>query len=104
MGFMFLVVAVVLDVIANVALKFSEGFRRKGFGILALLFIMLAFACLAQALQDIDLSVAYALWGSAGLCLTALSDRFLFGQQLTIIGWLGLICTMWGVTLLHSAN
>lgn len=104
MGLLFLVAAVILDVAANVALKYSQGFRKKGLGILALFFIMAAFACLAQALRDMDLSAAYVMWGAAGLCLTALGDRWLFGQQFTAVGWLGLAFMVWGVTLLHSAS
>ena len=81
MSWLFLVIAILLDVVANIALKFSDGFRRKQQGILALLCIMAAFACLAQALQIIELSVAYAFWGAIGLCLTVCSDYFIFGQS-----------------------
>jgi Membrane transporters of cations and cationic drugs len=101
MGWIFLLAATCLDVIANVAVKISHGFYRKKFGILALGCAMTAFACLAQALQDIELSVAYAFWGAAGLCLTTITDCCLFGQRLSVMGWLGMIIIVLGVGLLH---
>ncbi len=65
---------------------------------------MAAFACLAQAVQTIELSVAYALWGAAGLCLTAATDFVLFGQRLNRFGWLGLGLMVWGIALLQRVN
>ena len=69
--------AIVLEIIANVFLKFSDGFRRKAYGLLSIAAVLGAFSALSQAVKGIDLSVAYALWGSsvlpppwrqAGLC------------------------------------
>lgn len=104
MSWLLLMIAILLDVIANIALKFSDGFRRKQYGIVALSCIIAAFACLAQALQDIELSIAYAFWGAIGLCLTAFSDYCLFGQKLTLLGWFGMLLMVLGVGLLHYTN
>lgn len=104
MSWLFLLIAILLDVVANIVLKLSDGFRRKQHGIFSLLCIMGAFACLAQALQIIELSVAYAFWGAIGLCLTVLCDYFLFGQKLTSLGWFGMLFMVLGVGLLHYTN
>ena len=61
-----LALAIVLEIVANVFLKFSDGFRRKIFGLLSLAAVLAAFSALSQAVKGIDLSVAYALWG---LCI-----------------------------------
>lgn len=55
--------AIVLEIIANVFLKFSDGFRRKAYGLLSIAAVLGAFSALSQAVKGIDLSVAYALWG-----------------------------------------
>lgn len=55
--------AIVLEIVANVFLKFSDGFRRKAYGVLSLVAVLAAFSALSQAVKGIDLSVAYALWG-----------------------------------------
>ncbi|WP_016677479.1 multidrug/spermidine efflux SMR transporter subunit MdtI, partial [Yersinia pestis] len=59
----FLILAVMLEIVANILLKMSDGFRRKWLGILSLLSVLGAFSALAQAVKGIELSVAYALWG-----------------------------------------
>lgn len=75
-----LAIAIVLEIIANVFLKFSDGFRRKVYGILSLAAVLGAFSALSQAVKGIDLSVAYALWVAsvsrrplppAGCCLAS---------------------------------
>ena len=55
-----LALAIVLEIVANVFLKFSDGFRRKIFGLLSLAAVLAAFSALSQAVKGIDLSVAYA--------------------------------------------
>lgn len=104
MEWIFLIGAALLDVVANVALKISDGFHRKKFGICALGCVMAAFTCLANAIQEIELSVAYAVWGALGLCLTTIVDYFRFGQRLTLVGWIGMVCMVLGVGLLHSID
>lgn len=61
----FLILAVILEIIANILLKMSDGFRRVWLGILSLLSVLGAFSALAQAVKGIELSVAYALWGGS---------------------------------------
>lgn len=58
-----LLIAIVLEIAANIFLKHSDGFRRLGYGLLSLLSVLAAFSALAQAVKGIELSVAYALWG-----------------------------------------
>ena len=53
--------AIVLEILANVLLKFSVGFRRKVYGLLSIAAVLGAFSALSQAVKGIYLSVAYAL-------------------------------------------
>lgn len=52
----FLILAVMLEIVANILLKMSDGFRRKWLGILSLLSVLGAFSALAQAVKGIELS------------------------------------------------
>lgn len=99
----FLILATVLDIISNIFLKYSDGFRRLGFGILSLIFVLGAFACLAQAVKGIDLTVAYALWGGFGIVATMAAGWIIFRQRLNVRGWLGLICLLVGMTMIKLA-
>ena len=99
-----LAVAIVLEIIANVFLKFSDGFRRKVYGILSLAAVLGAFSALSQAVKGIDLSVAYALWGGFGIAATIAAGWVLFGQRLNNKGWAGLILLVAGMVLIKLAR
>ncbi len=86
-----------LEIIANVFLKFSDGFRRKIYGILSLAAVLGAFSALSQAVKGIDLSVAYALWGGFGIAATIAAGWVLFGQRLNNKGWAGVILLVAGM-------
>ncbi|MCE0913179.1 multidrug/spermidine efflux SMR transporter subunit MdtI [Pseudomonas sp. NMI760_13] len=95
--------AIVLEVLANLLLKYSDGFRRKGLGVASILCVLAAFTALAQAVKDIDLSLAYAIWGGFGILATVAMGWALFGQRLSGRGWLGLVLLLVGMSLLKLA-
>ncbi len=98
-----LALAIVLEITANVLLKFSDGFRRKIYGILSLAAVLGAFSALAQAVKGIDLSVAYALWGGFGIAATIAAGWILFGQRLNHKGWVGVVLLVAGMVLIKLA-
>ena len=91
------------EVVANLLLKYSDGFRRRGLGIASILCVMAAFTALAQAVKDIELSLAYAIWGGFGILATVAMGWALFGQRLAWRGWLGLLLLLAGMSLLKLA-
>jgi len=101
--FAWLGLAIVLEVLANLLLKYSDGFRRKGLGLASILCVLAAFTALAQAVKDIDLSLAYAIWGVFGILATVAMGWALFGQRLAGRGWLGLALLLVGMGLLKLA-
>lgn len=101
--FAWLGLAIVLEVLANLLLKYSDGFRRKGLGFASILSVLAAFTSLAQAVQDIELSLAYAIWGGFGILATVAMGWALFGQRLAGRGWLGLALLLLGMSLLKMA-
>lgn len=101
--FAWLGLAIVLEVLANILLKYSDGFRRKGLGFASILSVLAAFTALAQAVQDIELSLAYAIWGGFGILATVAMGWALFGQRLAGRGWLGLALLLLGMSLLKMA-
>lgn len=101
--FAWLGLAIVLEVLANLLLKYSDGFRRKGLGAASIIAVLAAFTALAQAVQDIELSLAYAIWGGFGILATVAMGWALFGQRLGGRGWLGLALLLAGMALLKVA-
>ncbi len=98
-----LALAIVLEIAANVLLKFSDGFRRKVYGLLSIAAVLGAFSVLSQAVKGIDLSVAYALWGGFGIAATLAAGWILFGQRLNRKGWIGLLLLLAGMIMIKLA-
>lgn len=99
----FLGLAIVLEIIANIFLKLSNGFKRFWLGILSLVCVLGAFSSLAQAVKGMDLSIAYALWGGFGIAATIVAGWILFGQKLNARGWVGLLLLLLGMVILKLA-
>ncbi|WP_413475863.1 multidrug/spermidine efflux SMR transporter subunit MdtI [Hafnia paralvei] len=98
-----LALAVVLEILANIFLKWSDGFRRIWMGLLSLAAVLVAFSSLAQAVKGIELSVAYALWGGFGIAATVAAGWILFGQRLNKKGWAGLTLLLAGMIMIKLA-
>jgi spermidine export protein MdtI len=100
--YVFIFIAAVLDICANLLLEKSDGFKHKRFGIPALVMICLAFTLLAQVTPYIDLAVAYISWGAMAILGTVFSARILFGQKLNWIGWIGIAMVFSSIILLNQ--
>ena len=95
------VLAALLDILANLLLARSQGFRRRWIGITALALVGLAFYCLSLAVQNMDLAVAYAMWGSFGILGTSLGGWLFFSQRLRPCAFAGMGLLIAGMLLLH---
>lgn len=95
------VAAAALDVLANLFLAKSDGFRRKVYGFGAILMVCLAFYALSLAVRNMDLAVAYAMWGGLGILGTSVGGWLLFGQKLKPCAWLGMALLVGGIGVLH---
>ncbi len=93
--------AALLDIIANLLLAKSNGFKRKFVGFTALFFVAVAFWFLSIAVKELDLAVAYALWGCFGILGTSLSGWALLGQRMHKSAFLGIALLMCGIVLLR---
>ncbi|EAL3985664.1 ligand-binding protein SH3 [Campylobacter upsaliensis] len=100
---LYVVLAALLDIVANLALNKSNGFRNFKWGLLSILLVWLAFYLLALSLEGMKLAVAYTLWGSIGILGTTLGGRYFFKQKLKPIGWVGIFIIIIAVITLKTA-
>lgn len=96
-----ILVAAVLDILANLMLARSEGFKKRWWGFTALGMVGLAFTALTVAVQGMDLAVAYAMWGGFGILGTSIGGWLLFGQRLKPCAWFGILLLIGGISALH---
>ena len=94
------IVAALLDIVANLLLAKSQGFRRKFMGFASLGMVGLAFYALSLAVRDMDLAVAFAMWGGFGILGTSIGGWLLLGQRLKPCAWLGMVLLIGGMTVL----
>lgn len=98
--FIWLLLAVAFEIAGTYLLKLSDGMSRRLAGMGGIVLVMGAFAALAQAIKGMDLAVAYAVWGGAGLVITAVVGALAFGQRIRPVGWLGIVLVVAGVVAL----
>jgi len=100
LAIVWLALAVVLEVCGTYLLKLSDGMKHRLSGGFGVALVVGAFAALAQAIRGMDLSVAYAVWGGAGLVITAIVGALAFGQRIRPSGWAGIALVIVGVVAL----
>lgn len=101
--FLWLIGAVIFDMIANWALVKSEGFHVIKWSAMAVAFVSAAFACMAQSLLVMPLSIAYALWSVLGIFGTILLGKIFFSQHLSKQKYVAIMFLAIGVVLMNIA-
>lgn len=102
MGFLMIVFSGILDVLANLCLQKSNGFKNLIWGISALVLVDVAFLLLAYAVGfGIALPIAYTLWGAIGILGSVLGGYVFFKQKLKPIGYVGVVLVTSAVLLLN---
>ncbi|MDE5926488.1 MAG: multidrug efflux SMR transporter [Helicobacter sp.] len=104
MGFVLVILAAILDIVANLFLKKSNAFRHKGYAIGCILMVWAAFTALSFALQYLPLSVAYSTWGAVGIIGTAAGGYVFFKERIGIIGYIGIAIVLCAVVLLNMES
>jgi small multidrug resistance pump len=106
MTYLYLIAAIVLEVIGTSALQASEQFTRpKPLAITAVGYAA-SFYFLSLALRTLPVGIAYAIWSGLGIVLIALVGLVWFGQRLDApaIAGLALIVAGVGVINLFSSS
>ncbi|MBZ7953646.1 multidrug efflux SMR transporter [Campylobacter sp. LH-2024] len=99
--FLIIILSAFLDILANLLLKKSNGFKYKFWGIAAIFSAILAFFLLSFALKYVPLSIAYSTWGAIGIIGTCAGGWILYKEKLNKIGICGVFLTILAVILLN---
>lgn len=104
-AYLLLAGAIILEVIATLSLRMSEGFTKLIPSIIVVVGYLGAFACLGLGLnKGLSMGVAYGIWAGVGTALVAILGIFLFGEKLNVWGFVGLALIIVGVVLLEMGN
>lgn len=83
MAWIYLTLAIVLEVAGTTSMKLSEGFANLAPSVLIFVFYAISFGFLVLALNRLELSVTYAIWSGLGTALTAVIGFWYFGEAVT---------------------
>ncbi len=101
---LYLAIAIVLEVIGTTSMKLSEGFTKTIPSILMFVFYLASLAVLTLALKKIDVSVAYAVWAGLGTALIATIGIVYFHESATLLKIISILLIIAGVVGLHLSG
>jgi small multidrug resistance pump len=100
-NWLFLLAAIIAEVIGTSALKASEEFSKPIPSVLVLLGYGISFYFLSLTLKAIPVGIAYAVWSGMGIVLISLTAWILFGQKIDGWGLIGMSLILIGVLILN---
>jgi small multidrug resistance pump len=101
MTYLYLIVAVVFEVIGTSALQASEQFTKPKPLILTAIGYGAAFYFLSMVLRTMPVGIAYAIWSGLGVILITLVGLVWFGQRLDMPAIIGLTLIVAGVATIN---
>jgi small multidrug resistance pump len=101
MTYLYLITAIVFEVIGTAALQASEQFTRPKPLILTAIGYAVAFYFLSLVLRTMPVGIAYALWSGLGVVLITLVGQVWFGQRLDMAAVVGLALIITGVAVIN---
>lgn len=101
MGYWYLAVAIVTEVIATNALKVSEEFTKLVPSVIVVVGYGISFYCLSLVLKTIPVGIAYAIWAGVGIVLVAIVGLIAFKQVLDFPAILGMFLIVLGVVVIN---
>ncbi|WP_317204179.1 DMT family transporter [Janthinobacterium sp.] len=99
--YLYLVIAIVAEVIATSALKASDSFSRLLPSIVTITGYVLAFWCMSLTMRVLPTGIVYALWSGAGIVLISTVGWIWFKQTLDWPAMLGMGLIIAGVVVIN---
>lgn len=87
-AWIFLAIAIALEVTGTFFLKLSNGFEKWQWGTLSILCYSACFWVLAPAMKMLPVGVVYAIWAGVGIVAAAAIGVFAFDEKLGAIQYL----------------
>ncbi|KQM46589.1 DMT family transporter [Chryseobacterium sp. Leaf201] len=101
MKYLFLSLAIVLEVVGSSFMKSSHGFSKLLPTVITIVAYIACFFFLSQALKFIPLGVVYAIWGGLGIVLTAVISVVVFREPVDIPTIIGIVLIVSGVFVMN---
>jgi small multidrug resistance pump len=100
-SWMYLLIAIVAEVVGTSALKPAEGFTKPWPTAIVFAGYGTAFLFLSLTLQTIPIGIAYAIWAGLGIALITAIGWIVFGQKLDGFALAGIGLIVAGVLVIN---
>jgi small multidrug resistance pump len=101
MKFLFLALAIVLEVVGSSFLKVSDGFSKLIPSIITVVAYAACFYFFSLSLKTINLGFAYAMWAGLGIVLTVIISIVIFKEKLDLPAIIGIVLIVSGVFVMN---
>lgn len=101
MKWVFLLVAILAEIVATSALKASESFTQLWPSVLTVAGYAVAFYFLSLVLRSIPVGIAYAIWSGVGIVLVTLVAAVLYDQKPDAAAVAGMALIVAGVVVIN---
>ena len=104
-AYIFLIFAVLTEVLATSCMKAGEELGSRAFGFLCMYVLLVAsYYFMAVSLKRLSISVAYAIWEVLGVVCVVCIGVFYFGENLAWQEKLGIMLSICGIGLINYAE
>ena len=97
----YLITAIVSEVIATSALKASTGFTKPLPSVIVVIGYVVSFYFLSLTLKTSPVGIAYAIWSGVGVVLISLVAWLLYAQKLDLPALIGMGLIISGVMVIN---
>jgi small multidrug resistance pump len=99
--YVYLLIAIIAEVMATSSLKASQGFTRLLPSVVVIVGYAAAFYFLSLSLKGIGVGVAYALWSGIGIVLLSVIGVVVFREKIDLPAVIGFTLIVAGVVIIN---
>lgn len=104
MSWIYLILAIIFETSGTTLLKLSNGFTVLLPSVGTILSYAFCFLFLSYALKNIEMSVAYAIWGAFGILLISIIGIFFLNESISFLKFLSILLIILGTIGLRLAS
>lgn len=104
MHWLYLIIAIILEVSGTTCMKLSEGFTRIVPTLFIFIFYALSFTFVSLTLKVLPLGLTYAVWSAIGTAAITIIGIFWFGEGINTVKTIALLFIIIGVAGLHFSQ
>lgn len=104
MAYVFLLIAIGIEVVATSLMKSTEGFTRPLPTAACLTCYAISFVLLSQIVKTLPIGVAYAIWAGIGTAAIAAIGVFFLDEPLSLVKMGGIVLIVVGVVCVNLSG